>query len=236
MRTALAITHVAFEDLGTLEPILRELGIQISVREASIDGFSAMDPLGPDLVVVLGGPIGVYEQESYPFLAEELALLQRRLVADRPTLGICLGAQLMAAAVGAQVYPGKNGKEIGWKPVETALAANAAFPWLRPLFAEPAPVLHWHGDTFDLPSGAVHLARTAQYPHQAFALGRRALALQFHLEVTACRLERWYVGHACELAHAGISVTQLRKDGQRYAPGLERAAKQVWKTWLDAVL
>jgi GMP synthase-like glutamine amidotransferase len=139
-----------------------------------------VDPLMPDLLVCLGGPIGAYEEAAYPFLRDELALIERRLAAARPTLGICLGAQLMARALGARIYPAPA-KEIGWGEVRLSEAGQKG-----PLrhFAG-VPVLHWHGDTFDLPKGAELLASTVLCANQAFAFGRYALAFQFHPETTA---------------------------------------------------
>jgi GMP synthase (glutamine-hydrolysing) len=131
------------------------------------------------LLIVLGGPIGAYETDTYPFLAAEIALLERRLMHDRPTLGICLGSQLMAKALGARVFPGPL-KEIGWGRID--LTEAGAGSSLASLGSEDSEVLHWHGDTFDLPAGAVRLACNANYENQAFAFGQAALALQFHAE------------------------------------------------------
>jgi GMP synthase (glutamine-hydrolysing) len=138
----------------------------------------------------------------------------------------------MAAALGAAVFAGGNGKEIGWAPI---LAGHdlASCPAMAELLVPGVQVLHWHGDTFDLPTGATHLAATAQYPNQAFALGQRLLALQFHPEVQASALERWYVGHACELGAAKVNVAQLRADAVRHAPALQQAARRFWRRWLD---
>jgi GMP synthase (glutamine-hydrolysing) len=232
MRTALAITHVAFEDLGSLGTELTHAGFNIEVIDACTANLRAINALAPDLMVVLGGPIGVYERDAYPFIEVEFDLLRSRLAAKRPTLGICLGAQLMAAALGARVYPGTHGKELGWAPVYVSSDLNAP-PWFRALLSPELRVLHWHGDTFDLPAGATHLARTAHYANQGFVVGNYALALQFHLEVTVQGLERWYVGHANELAQARICVRQLREESRTFGPELETVASRVWRQWLD---
>ncbi|MBS1211035.1 MAG: glutamine amidotransferase class-I [Proteobacteria bacterium] len=231
MKTALAITHVSFEDLGGLAGALQQAGFRIDYRDAATADLKAIDPETPDLLVVLGGPIGVYEQTLYPFLADELALLRQRLARKLPTLGICLGAQLMASALGAKVYPGSNGKEIGWSPVFPPATAEAGNP-LQTLFAAGLKVLHWHGDTFDLPAEARLLASSARYPHQAFAVGDHALAFQFHPEVQALGLERWYVGHACELSQAGVDVPALREQSAIHTPRLQQPADQLWRAWL----
>jgi GMP synthase (glutamine-hydrolysing) len=234
VRTALIIIHVAFEDAGTLGEELANAGFEITAVDASTADLATIDAIAPDLVVVLGGPIGVYEHAAYPFIADEITLLQTRLSAKRPTLGICLGSQMIAAALGARVYPGTQGKEIGWAPLQ-AVPGTDEHPWFAPLLEMSVRVLHWHGDTFELPPGAVHLAQTWRYPHQAFSVGNHALALQFHPEVTARGLERWYVGHACELSHAGIDVRQLREQAQLHAPRLEAAARLFWRQWLRNV-
>ena len=232
MRSALILQHVPFEDPGTLEPALAAAGWRIDALQAPLADLSAIDALVPDLLIVLGGPVGVYDTDSYPQLRDELALLRARLAARRPTLGICLGAQLIAAALGAPVTPGTRGKEIGWAPLMPASGSEQS-PVLETLFRPGVRVLHWHGDTFALPDGAVHLAASAQYPHQAFAVGRHALALQFHAEATLSGLEAWYMGHAAELHQAGLSVPQLRASGRRHAPALEQVAPALWRACLQ---
>jgi GMP synthase (glutamine-hydrolysing) len=229
---ALVILHLAFEDLGSLRPVLTAAGFFLDIVEASTVDWRALSATAPDLVVVMGGPIGVYERSAYPFLDTELGFLRARLAAERPTIGICLGAQLMAGALGASVHPGTQGKEIGWGALEPGVAA-AEFPELRRLLSPEVRVLHWHGDTFDLPPHAKHLAATAQYTNQAFALGNYGLAVQFHPEVTAAGLERWYVGHACELSQARVDVNALRAQSRRWAPALELAAAPFWREWLE---
>jgi GMP synthase (glutamine-hydrolysing) len=232
VRTALVLQHVPFEDLGTLEPALSEAGLRIAALQVPQSELAAIDPVAPDLLIVLGGPIGVYETDSYPQLRDELALVTARLAARRATLGICLGAQLMAVALGARVALGDHGKEIGWAPILPAAGA-AQLPLLDALFRPDIRVLHWHGDTFELPRGAVHLAASTQYPHQAFAVGRHGLALQFHAEAALSGLETWYMGHALELQQAGVPVAQLRADSRRYGPALEQIAPLLWRACLQ---
>jgi GMP synthase (glutamine-hydrolysing) len=200
--------------------------------DATTADFSVLDSSSSELVVVLGGPIGVYEIEAYPFLRGEIDFIRRRLDARQPTLGICLGAQLMAQALSAQVYPGVNGKEIGWGAImpETSMSDDAAF---CRLLSEASSVFHFHGDTFDLPASARCLASSSRYANQAYAIGDYALGLQFHPEVTADGLERWYVGHACELAAAKVDIAALRKASRELAPKLEQAALRFWRSWID---
>lgn len=231
MKTVLAIRHVAFEDLGSFGPVLAGLGYQINYVEAGLDDLRQVDALTPDLMVLLGGPVGVYEDDLYPWIRDELTLAERRLAADRPLLGLCLGSQMMARALGVRVYPG-TGKEIGWAPV--VLTERGRQSCLSHLAPELTAVLHWHGDTFDLPQGALRLASTRQYENQAYSYGRAALAFQFHPEASARTLERWFVGHACEIAATpGISVPQLRADTQRHAPALERQGPLCLRQWLE---
>jgi GMP synthase (glutamine-hydrolysing) len=232
---AIVLRHVTFEDLGTLESPLVARGFQIENVNAAEARFPLPQAQSCDLLVVLGGPIGVYDEKDYPFLTDEIALIGERISARKPILGICLGAQLMAAALGAGVYPGQHGAEIGWAPLKPAPDAHPP-AWFAPLLAPGLSVFHWHGDTFDLPAGALHLAETELYAHQAFAIGEFALGLQFHPEVTADGLESWYVGHACELHHAGISAARLRADARQHAAALEEAATRFWTLWLDSVL
>ena len=227
-RSAVALRHVAFEDLGLLAPIMEREGWNVSFCEAPVDDLSHSSIRDADLLIVLGGPIGVYETDNYPFLTREIDLLERRLAQGLPTLGICLGAQLMAKALGARVYAGRV-KEIGWGSVKLSDAGHASC--LKPL-AEGAPVLHWHGDTFDLPDNAARLVSNENYENQAFAFGNNALALQFHLEADPRQLEEWYVGHAVELAGNNISVRDLRAKTTEVAQTVARSADRVFANWL----
>nr|WP_294518307.1 glutamine amidotransferase [uncultured Rhodopila sp.] len=227
-RSAVAIRHVAFEDLGLLAPILDSAGWDVSYCEAAIDDLAAASVAAADLLVVLGGPIGVYDAEDFPFLQREIELLEHRLARDLPTLGICLGAQLMARALGQAVYP-SGAKEIGWGPVSLTEAGTAS---CLGALAGGAPVLHWHGDTFDLPGGAALLASTAICKHQAFGFGKHGLGLQFHIEADPGRLEHWYVGHAIELASAGVSIPDLRAATADAAQGARTVAEAVFGRWL----
>src|SRR5690348_9310037 len=230
--TALAIRHVPFEDLGSFASVLRERGFAVAYRDAGLDDLGAPDLLDADLLIVLGGPIGVYEARDYPFLKGEIAMVERRLKAGRPVLGLCLGAQIMAKALGARVYQGKR-KELGWGALElTDAGRKSALAELGPRTA----VLHWHGDTFDLPRGAELLASTRLYANQAFAWRRYALGLQFHVEATMRGLERWYVGHALEIATTrGVELGKLRRETRRLGPRLEERGPRVLKAWLDGL-
>jgi GMP synthase (glutamine-hydrolysing) len=231
---ALVLSHVGFEDLGSLKTPLLDRGFSIDYIEVAKAGFPLEHSDTCDLLVVMGGPIGVYELDEYPFLKDEIACIRKRLQQKLPTLGICLGAQLMAAALGASVYPGKNGKEIGWSQIQ---AAQTRIPeWFTPLLDPDVMLFHWHGDTFDLPRGAQHIAKSQRYANQAFTIDNFALGLQFHPEVNAADLESWYVGHAAEMHSAGLTAAGLRADAIKYSQRLQDVADIFWNQWLNYIL
>jgi GMP synthase (glutamine-hydrolysing) len=230
--TAIALRHVAFEDLGLLAPILQAAGWAISYREAPIDDLDEFSIEQSDLLIVLGSPIGVYDTQAYPFLSKEITLLERRLGKGLPTLGICLGSQLMAKALGSRVFAGPV-QEIGWGQIELTSAGRASC--LSALGSDDALVLHWHGDTFDVPHGATGLAFNANYEKQAFSYGRNSLALQFHLEADPLQLEKWFVGHAVELAAARVSVPDLRAATAAAAGRVRQQAQTVFADWLRQI-
>lgn len=228
-KTCLAVRHVAFEDLGILGPLISARGYDIRFYDAGIEPFAADSLVAPDLVVVLGGPIGVYEQDTYPFIAGEIAAVAARLQSNKPTLGICLGAQMMAAALGARVAPGAV-KEIGYAPLRLTDAGQASV--LASLGT--SPVLHWHGDNCELPSGCTLLASTEHCPVQAFVRTPAQLALQFHLETEPARLETWLVGHTVELGKAGIDPRTVRNEARALGPALRETGGKILAAWLDS--
>lgn len=229
-RSALVLRHVAFEGLGVLAPLLHDGDFSTRICEIGVDPFPAREIQSCDLLIVLGGPIGVYETDAYPWLVEETAAIGVRLRAQKPTLGICLGAQLMAAALGAKVAPGPA-KEIGYAPLSLTDEGRAS-----PLAAlEGVQALHWHGDAFDLPAGAKRLAFTDVCPNQAFSLGDAGLALQFHAEVEPVSLEAWLIGHTCELGKAGLDPRDLRAQAARHGAATADAGKKLFRAWLEGL-
>ncbi|HRZ87734.1 MAG TPA: type 1 glutamine amidotransferase [bacterium] len=172
------LQHVPFEGLGSIEPWLRSAGYEITATRF----FNAEVVPGPgdiDLLVVMGGPMSVNDEREFSWLVEEKRFIRDVINAGTPVLGVCLGAQLIAAAMCARVYPNPE-KEIGWFAVEGTAEAGASCFGFPPSF----DAFHWHGETFDLPDGAVRIARSVACENQAFQLGRSVIGLQFHLETT----------------------------------------------------
>ena len=196
MARALVIRHVSHEGLGIMKrPIERDSAVvYIDIfRGASvpqrIDGY--------DGLVVLGGPMGVYEDGRYPFIKPELKLIEDALKKRIPLLGICLGSQLLAKAAGSRVYKG-NAKEIGWHDV--TLTEDADNDWLFLGFPDRFRAFHWHGDTFEVPQGALMLASSALFPNQVIKVGPAAYGIQFHLEVTEQMIREWIAVNDEQLA------------------------------------
>ena len=238
-KTVNVIRHLAFEDLASFEPVLQAHGYQVNYFEAADfalkpDELLQIDALSEDLLVILGGPISVNDTAMFPFIDVEIDLLRQRIAADRPTLGICLGAQMIAKALGADVYPGEV-KEIGW--YELSLTEAGEQTALRYLNASHCSMLHWHGETFDLPQDAVLLASSQRYTHQAFSFGDNVLALQFHPEVTQRSMEKWFIGHIGEIMQTeGVNVEMLREDTRRFANQLEVQGELFFNSWFNEVV
>lgn len=228
-----AFRHTNCDGLGSIAHILKKLGeshVYIDTYLEELDGF---DPLAPDLLIVLGGAPGVYQAELYPFLKQERAILERRLAADLPTLGICLGAQLMASALGANVYKGPQGPEKGWFPL-TVNEAGMKTP-ARHFDGAQTNMMQWHGDTFDMPEGAVLLASSAQYKHQIFSYGKNAFGLQCHPEVTPAILKSWLVQSADDAAEGKIDLARMRADNAANAETLMRQTEAFLSEFLSQI-
>ncbi|MEW8630062.1 MAG: gamma-glutamyl-gamma-aminobutyrate hydrolase family protein [Candidatus Thiodiazotropha sp.] len=173
------LQHVPFEGLGSIEDWLLLSGYEITAtRFFESPDLPKLEEI--DLLIVMGGPMSVNDEHAYPWLAKEKNFIRSVIDAGKPVLGICLGAQLIAASLGSEIYP-NSVKEIGWFPI----SAVKSIPDSLFRFPEETTVFHWHGETFDLPSGAVCTAKSKGCQNQAFQFGRKVIGLQFHLETTA---------------------------------------------------
>ncbi|HIF63095.1 MAG TPA: type 1 glutamine amidotransferase [Deltaproteobacteria bacterium] len=233
MRKILVFQHVAHELLGTLNPLLKDSGFRI--RYVNFDRDPAARPSldGYFGLVVLGGPMNVDQVDLYPFLAVEVELVAEALQRGMPVLGICLGAQILARALGADVRP-HHSKEIGWYQINPTPAGAD-----DPVFAGMSDTEHifqWHGDTFDIPSGAVHLASSPDCENQAFRYGDTAYGFQFHLEVDRPMVERWLtVPHNRQEItdlNGAIDPEQIRSDTLQHIDKLQRLSDDTFSRWI----
>ena len=232
MRRLLVFQHVSFEILGTLHSLLKARGFRIRYAnfgrhphaQPEIDRYNGL--------VVLGGPMNVDDLERHPHLAVEVALIQQAVDQGLPVLGICLGAQLIAKALGAPVHA-NGGKEIGWYEVSPTPAAKD-----DPLFGdfgEGEKIFQWHSDIFALPAGAVQLATSQTCPHQAFRYGTNVYGLQFHLEVDERLIERWLTvpAHCAELDEGRIDPAVIRHETTLYLHRARHLSDQVFGRFID---
>jgi GMP synthase-like glutamine amidotransferase len=243
MKPWLVIRNTPIEGLDLLGDVLQGEGIEFRIVEGgessevadlvagaqAAAGVAAVADLGG--LVILGGPMGVYEEDRYPSLGAERQLARRAVEQGLPVLGICLGAQLLASALGARVYPGPR-KEIGWQPL-VLTEAGSADPVLGSLTKTPV-VFHLHGDTFDLPAGAVHLARSAGYAMQAFRVGTRAYGLQFHLEFSLATVHAVLEDPACraDLLQLGQSPEEIAAASAERIRALRPTAIEVFRDFV----
>jgi len=228
MAEFLVLQHEPKEGPGTIAEEIRTAGHTVRIVRLDQKEKVPADPTPFAGLVVMGGSMGVYDQGQWPHLKEETALLEKALKADRPILGICLGAQLLAAAVGTEVKPGE--KEIGWLPVHKMPDA-CKDPVLRRL-PEKFQALMWHGDHFPLPQGAVHLLGTQKCTCAGFRLGKKAYGLVPHLEMTAAMIDEMVSSSRKELAAAGIEPAQILEESSEYAEPTEELARTMWKAWV----
>jgi GMP synthase (glutamine-hydrolysing) len=219
MDEVLVFQHDPFEDLGTFTEVLEKQGARCRVIQLYHGEMPAEEWERIRALIILGGPMGVYDEEQFPFLRWEKRIIRAAVDEAMPLLGVCLGAQLIAATLGAPVYHGPV-KEIGWSPI--SITPHGQVDSLLGYLPENATVFQWHGDGFDLPSGAIRLASSVNYENQAFRLGKNIYALQFHLEVTPRMIERWIDVRSKDLAQAPyVSPEKIRTDTQSYAATLK---------------
>lgn len=225
-KTGLIIHHVPHEGIAGYRDPIEAAGYALDRIDVDDPAFAALDLAEPDLLIMMGGPMGVYERDRHPWIGCQLRRLARRLEADRPTLGVCFGAQMIAAAMGARVYPGPA-KEVGFSPLTITDRASP----LRHL--QEVAVLHWHGDTFDLPGDAELLASTGAYAHQAFRRGRNILALQFHAEMGLDpRFDEWVDQWPDAIAEVGSTADAIRRDHAAHGPAAVAAGRRMVSEWL----
>lgn len=216
------LQHVEWEGPGIIAREAEKRGFEVDIRRLD-RGDKIPDADHIDGLVAMGGPLGAYEEDRYPFLAGECDLLAKIARRDSPVLGVCLGAQILAKALGATVYPGPEA-EIGFGSVELTPAGHE-----DTLFAgvgNTLPVFHWHGDTFTLPESAVLLASSQKYAHQAFRFGKRAYGFQFHVEPDAATWSAWREHLPLEL----LTESQDRQ-GQ-----IEQVGRRIIARFFDCVL
>lgn len=241
MRPVIVVRHDIHEALGNLEVALGASGLRLEVVDAFAGDWSAIDRAGFQPrqwsgLVVMGGPMNADETDRYPFLAAEVGWLRAALAAELPTLGICLGAQLLARSLGARVYQNPL-KEIGWYEIEILPAAVG-----DPLFAGRGPretVFHWHGDTFELPAHAVPLARGQLCLQQAFRLGRCGYGVQFHPEMTAEMVEKWLTAPSmcAELAAAPhVDAAEIRQRAAEALAAMRPFAQRLFAGFAELCL
>lgn len=235
-KTVLAIRHLTSIDLGSLEEVLKQNNLTVRYFDTFKEDIRCVDPMEHDVVIVLGGIFGAYNQEEYPFLKDEISFLKQRIDADKPTLGICLGAQMIAAALGAEVYPGEQGFELGWAPLTlNAEAQNTPIRHFTPALTQ---MFFSHGDTFDLPEGATLLASSDMYKNQAYQYGQNILATQFHPEVDNNLVQEFLTMLVGQVTghHPSANIHDIRTDTNRYIKALKTQTSKYVTEWLQKVL
>jgi GMP synthase (glutamine-hydrolysing) len=228
MKTALIIRHVPREGVAGFRAPIEAAGYAVDRIDVADPAFADLDLCTPDLLIMMGGPMGVYEGDIHPWIPLQIEKLAARLADDRPTLGVCLGSQMIAAALGARVYRGPA-FELGFAP----LTLNTAGQNSPARHLDGVPMLHWHGDTFDLPDGVELLASTQAYPHQVFRRGANLLALQCHAEMGEDpRFESWLTHFGDDLDNATQCPHALRADHDAHGPRAVAAGRAMIAEWL----
>lgn len=227
------IRQVEHEGVGTIADALAAVGVEPRYCDAFAGDLPAFDPDHAAGLILMGGAMNVDETDKYPFLDEEIRWIDRALQAGLPILGVCLGAQLLAKALGARVTANHQ-KEIGWYEIQ--LTSEAADDRLLSHCRHREIVFQWHGDTFEMPQGAVHLATSELCRHQAFRYGTAAYGLQFHLEVTEAIIRYWLrEPEMCGDLNSppGFSAEQIAADIPRYLPPMTDLASHVFREFVQ---
>lgn len=230
----LVFQHVPYEPLGTLDPLLKEAGFRIRYVNFGREPEHAPSLEGYAALIVLGGPMNVDDVASYPNLATEVRLIQDALARDMSILGICLGAQLLAKALGGAVRPGRS-KEIGWYDVD--VTEHGREDPVLSAFGQRSRVFQWHEDNIELPPGTAHLASSPDCPAQAFRHGEHAYGFQFHLEVDRPLIERWLTvpanQPALEAARDTVDPARIRAQIASSIDPLMALSRQTFSRWID---
>lgn len=219
MAEVLVFQHDPFEDLGFFAEVLDKQGADYRVLRLFHGEMPADDWQHIGALIILGGPMNTGEEDRFPFLRWEKRIIRAAIDEAVPMLGVCLGAQLIAETLGAKIFHGPV-KEIGWSQI--SITPHGQVDSLLGYLPESATVFQWHGDGFELPNGAIHLASSINYKNQAFRLGKSIYGLQFHLEVTPTMIERWIDERSKDLALAPYIIPdKILADTQNYAPTLK---------------
>ncbi len=223
--------HVAYELLGTLHPLLKKAKFRIRYANFGRLPNLTVDMSRYDGLIILGGPMGVYEAKAHPHLTHELECIEEAIRTDKPVLGICLGAQLVAAALGAEVKPSEK-KEIGWYDV--SLTKDGKKDPLLGELEEKEKIFQWHGDTFAIPKGAEWLAKSEACPHQAFRYGDKVYGFQFHLEVDEPMIERWLaVPYNRDQLKGFAGPDAILADTHQYIARQKQLGKKVFSHYIE---
>ncbi len=218
----LVLQHIECEDLGTIADVMSDKGIGHKYVRLFDGETVPTDPADYSGIIILGGPMNVYEEDVYPYLKDEDILIKKAIHNDMPMLGICLGGQLIAKAAGAGVRKGEK-KEIGWYKLK--LTKESSSDQVFNILPQELNVFQWHGDTFDIPEGAVRLAGSELFPNQAYRLGSRIYGLQFHLEVTREMIHQWISEYSDELSTLDyINTSRIISETPAYIENLNRCA------------
>ena len=219
MEEVLVFQHDPFEDLGFFAEVLEKQSAEYRVVRLFHGEMPAEDWQHIGALIILGGPMSVVEEDSFPFLRWEKRIIRAAIDEAVPILGVGLGAQLIAATLGTPVFHGAV-KEIGWSPI--SITPHGQVDSLLGYLPESATVFQWHGDGFELPTGAIRLASSVNYQNQAFRVGKSIYGLQFHLEVTPRMIERWIEERSKDLALTPYVLPEkILADTQSYAPALK---------------
>jgi len=227
------LQHHPVENLGTIADALEGAALAWQyVRVADGQPVPA-NMKGAGGLIVMGGPMGVYQTDRYPWLRDEMRLIEDAMKLNLPVLGVCLGAQILAAALGAKVDRNPNGKEIGWHPIRLHDSAKDD-RLMRGLPATMTP-FHWHGDIFDLPPGAISLASLEKTPCEAFRMGDQAYGFQFHFEVTREGVAAMAEAFAKELVRENIPADRMITQAAELTPPLENISEKVFSRWASPI-